>query len=86
MAKEFVERETLLNDIRNNVAPMYYKDCLKRIAEAPTADVVEVVRCKDCARRYENGNGEYVCSYTECPCADDDFCSYGERRNENEAD
>ena len=86
MAKEFVERETLLDVIRNNVAPMYYKDCLKCIAEAPAADVVEVVRCDDCERRYENDNGEYVCSYTECLCADDDFCSYGVRRDNDETD
>lgn len=64
------------------------------IAGLPTADVVEVVRCKDCKHR-----GDYGCpiyhetevewdddGYTECETiihdntTDDSFCSYGERR------
>lgn len=58
---------------------------LKMIADEPTADVVEVVRCKDCEYRY-----------VPCHCAlwygtvcgkeyfiergDDFFCSYGKRK------
>lgn len=44
-------------------------------------DVVEVVRCDHCERRYEE-DGEYFCSRTDMPCADDDFCSYGQRKIE----
>lgn len=48
----------------------------------PTADVVEVVRCKDC--RFRNTNN---CEFTSADqygdvvgCTEDnDFCSYGER-------
>lgn len=66
----------------------------RAIRETPAADVVEVVRCKDCKHR-----GEYGCpmyhetevewdddGYTECETiihdntTDDSFCSYGERR------
>ena len=69
-------------------------DCIARdISELPAADVAEVVRCKDCKyyRNHPNGlcylhtepkenergySGEAVC------VEPDDFCSYGERREE----
>lgn len=47
--------------------------------EAPAADVVEVVRCKDC--KYFR-LGFDVCRHDlalNC-CNRDDFCSYGERK------
>ena len=65
------------------------------IDEIPTDDVVEVVRCKDC----ENClciNDRYMCkrnaiyndSYKEfyglCAVAKEHFCSYGERRKDEE--
>ena len=46
------------------------------ISAIPTADVVEVVRCKDCKHLYQDN---------ECPLGlwfvhtENDFCSYGER-------
>ena len=48
------------------------------IDESPTIDAVEVVRCKDCRHR----------DLFSCPLADndfqkdEDFCSWGERREE----
>ena len=56
------------------------------IDETPTADVVEVVRCRDCewweARTYgsyvgkcQNPINGLVSEY----CDDEDFCSYGKR-------
>ncbi len=58
--------------------------------DAPTVDAVEVVRCKDCIH-YVNllgGGSDYRCSIF-CGCYErpyptnaDDFCSYGERREE----
>lgn len=52
----------------------------------PTVDAVEVVRCRDCVY-WENGKDytpfcnrpEY--GFHECP-KPDDFCSYGERKND----
>lgn len=61
------------------------------IADAPTVDAVEVVRCKDCIY-YEETVGTdsgKPCGYGSCGCAaqiitgiiyDEDFCSYGERK------
>lgn len=49
-------------------------------AKQPTADVVEVVRCKDCKYFYQNGNIK-VCKHWNCHSTTyDGYCSYGERR------
>ena len=44
----------------------------------------EIVRCKDCKwyKRKYPWNGIYECSYLEAPMDDDDFCSWGERRED----
>ena len=45
----------------------------------------EIVRCKDCKwyKRKYPWNGIYECSYLEAPMDDDDFCSWGERREDD---
>ena len=58
-------------------------DCMERISKQDGADVVEVVRCKDCTWYVKR---EAVCkclsSNYEPPvyCADEDYCSMGERK------
>ena len=49
---------------------------LQEIKRIPTADVVEVVRCKDCKHFVE----EEFCMGIGIICRFDDFCSYGERK------
>ena len=51
------------------------------IEDIPSADVVEVVMCKDCKHRKLNDIG-YFCNYHGCEMLDADFCSYGERAEE----
>ena len=44
-----------------------------------------LVRCKDCKwykRKYPWNGNIYECSYLEAPMDDDDFCSWGERRED----
>ena len=57
----------------------------ERIDLTPTADVVEVVRCRDC-KYWQDNNGGYPheeCRWGKGETPDaDDFCSYGERRTE----
>lgn len=56
------------------------------IADFPTADVVEVVHCKDCKHRIDDE--DFMCKHYCMKrhsnggrfCEDNDFCSYGERR------
>ena len=50
------------------------------VSMIPTADAVAVVRCKDC-KEY---NGHRYCNYHADPVEDNDFCSYGERKNKKE--
>ena len=56
------------------------------IQETPAADVVEVVRCKDCIGKtawYKNAIGCNICGLSGMFVVEDnDFCSYGERRKE----
>lgn len=51
----------------------------------PTADAVEVVRCKNCRYWQDNNNGypheECRWGHDETPDADD-YCSYGERKEQ----
>lgn len=59
----------------------------KRIAELPTADVVEVVRCKNCKHYSADGWGYGNC-YREnveyLRMQDNGYCSFGERSKDNE--
>lgn len=48
-------------------------------------DAVPVVRCKDCKHEISTADirartGSYWCNYKLQPCDADDFCSYGERK------
>ena len=68
-----------------------YNEVLQVVAEAPTVDAVEVVRCRDCkwympgdlftdimfCHRLKKDNGKPA-KYNYCA---DDFCSYGERKD-----
>ena len=67
-----------------------------RIADTPTVDMVEVVRCKDCKHQRERNQhekeylieGVLICIHPEvsedCWAAvfPTHFCSYGERKND----
>ena len=62
------------------------------LKDVPVVDAVEVVRCKECKywKPYTSqyGSGQFC----ECPCSfggqgikkPDDYCSYGERRDDKE--
>ena len=53
------------------------------IEDAPTVDAVEVVRCKDCRFRYQDGAN--FCLLGSMCMSDEWFCADGERR-EDETD
>jgi len=55
------------------------------LKKAPTIDAVPVVRCKDCMFRCEPIEfGELYCPILNGSMNNDDFCSYGERKESNE--
>ena len=102
---EYIEREAvgaecdlLIKDIQS--CRDYYShsidEVLRRIKELstkistiPAADVVEVVRCKDCKKCVKKGNFMYCEEHSDgwgdnlIYVEEDDFCSYGERKCED---
>ena len=65
-----------------------YEDItLKDLDNAPTIDAVEVVRCKECEYWQDNNNGypHEECRWGKDETPDsDDYCSYGERREDDQ--
>ena len=56
------------------------------VEEMPTVDAVPVIRCKDCTFGHYIDHGHMHCIH---PCGlttnmTDDFCSYAERKEEND--
>jgi hypothetical protein len=87
---EYIERENLLKVLppKCNMGDMYataYNTCLNiienLIKEQPTADVVEVVRCKDC-KHFLLHRMACINPFHNGWCTINDYCSYGERRCE----
>lgn len=83
---EYIEREAamqvFLAEKPDAHYPGWYAGLLEEI---PTADVAPVVRCKDCTHTtlYKDSEGLYCTSicglFTRV--MDDDYCSYGERKD-----
>lgn len=82
MSKEYIDREKAILAVRHawakGLEPTQY------IEQIPADDVAEVVRCEDCIRR----GTEDCAMYYGCECGeqhtwetDNDFCSWGERRD-----
>lgn len=78
-----------VNENFKDDVPYEWAWTLTAIDHQPTADVVEVVRCKDCKGcelRYpakaigEEAIEEYYCHPNQRYVKSTDFCSYGERR------
>ena len=85
MPDEYISREAALTALQDSDLFNTTERQLRAIRELPAADVAEVVRCKDCRWR-----GIEACAmFYSCECGeqhtwetDNDFCSYGERREE----
>lgn len=73
-------------EMRNYSADGAVADCLDMLDNTPTADVVEVVRCKDCAYYMEMNGYEYNGHKARCCMRHSDlrsenaYCSEGIRR------
>jgi hypothetical protein len=55
------------------------------INQADTVDAVPVVRCRDCeyfVNAAVNANGFLICGVSDMDITPEDFCSYGERKEE----
>lgn len=91
---EYIKRTEVMKICRDysrhcfNSNDAYGQDVADRIEidviKIPTADVVEVVRCRDC-RYFTKGMAVGMCKRVEgkpiLPCCYDNFCKYGERKD-----
>ena len=82
---EYINRAELIENL-NKFAPEHYNALINQlITKQPTADVEEVVRCKDCKWCYEkrtkrNNQLMRFCMRmdgNEYQVNENDFCSYG---------
>ena len=88
----YVEKEKVLEIAKDK----YYSDFHKSMADltslrelledTPAADVVDVVRCKDCKYAFHHPLGYIYChrdgrNAYEMVFKKDSFCSYGERKD-----
>ena len=85
MAGDYISRAAALTALQDSDLFNTTERQLRAIRELPAADVAEVVRCKDCEHLVNttiNANGFLICDISDMEIAPDDFCSYGERREE----
>lgn len=77
---EYIERGRALEIVKRTSGD--YAAAWSEIGKLPAADVVEVVRCKDC-KHYQKDMlfGNAYCDGRQVK--PDDFCSYGERKETN---
>ena len=90
---EYIEREAAIDAIMKVYVRTAGYKARERVIEAeeavhrlPVADVVPVVRCKDCIYEKDakwNRKGFRICPATHMEIVDDDLCSYGERKEKN---
>ena len=83
--KEYVEMGLLLDAI--SVSKLDYLAVTDVVCKVPTADVVEVVRCKECKYRKFVDWGMGDCAHPKGSkhiAYDYHYCSYGERREDAE--
>lgn len=57
------------------------KSILHNQEQVPTADVQEVIYCKNCKNYCKFANGDVVCEEFGGYIKDNDFCSRGERKD-----
>ena len=80
---ELISRQSAINAIENtdcDLSSDAWDELTDAIMSVPTADAVEVVRCKDCKWHMDN----FCDNMNVIGLSDDDYCSLGERREDAE--
>ena len=89
--KEYIEREAFLQRLLNDCVARYpssfyigLRVAAEEIGKQPTADVVEVVRCKDCKHWLKDVAGctDFVgrCEWANYMVGANGYCVYGEAK------
>ena len=82
-------RNVYTSEYANAERIIHEADAVEALSMLPSAEAVEVVRCKDCKHRYISGNGTtryYVCDFMDAQYEDNGFCHHGERKGGNTDD
>ena len=78
--KEYIEREAVLDELLYAMSGTGFQSrAMDAVHFVPAANVVEVVRCKDCKWWHTDGCAFRKDAVKDLPAADD-FCSHGERK------
>lgn len=77
----YVEGKTDLTEREMGYQAGWNDALMYGVADAPTVDAVEVVRCKDCKWWHDVGCAIHIVDESDEP-KDDDYCSFGERRED----
>lgn len=78
---EYIERKALLKMVKANAPYIYYVLAPIMLITPNAADVVEVVRCKDCKYFSKDSGGRKYCDMLYATMLDTDYCAYGKRKD-----
>lgn len=93
---EYIKREAVIDRLKRNLdacnpdtfSELCYRDAIETVKWFPAAEVAPVVRCRECeyAKNAKwNKKGYRICPASHMEITDDDFCSYGVRKDEDKA-
>lgn len=83
MSKEYIEREAAIRALQPTHAPAINEVLASVLRRVPAADVVEVVRCRDCV--YWRGEND-ICKGICIDFSADGYCSEGKRKDGGQED
>ena len=79
----YIDADLAIKAIENDCSEVVFytkQDAIDCIQATPTADVVEVVRCKDCVARCNTKLEPFRCERNNILVYGNSFCVYGKRR------
>lgn len=84
-----IDADKFILDLMDASLPSVDEDTILDLVDSvPAVDAVPVVRCKDCKYAFINSfstaSGIVLCSSSMKAMQQDDFCSYGERKDGGE--
>lgn len=85
---EYISKQLLIRmfnakaDMALGTPKVVFSAAAKMVEKLPAADVVSVVQCRDCIHGEAGAYTLLYCEYFDWGINADDFCSYGERKDE----
>lgn len=89
MSGEHISREAAIIGLAaSSLTPRQIDDAAEALRLVPAADVVEVIRCKDCEYWMPDGENVMVCTGAMAYCNTDGawYCAFAKRRGAKNAE